>query len=254
MLFQTESTMDIINDNLRISTMTQITKFHSPINLQNLFELFNISDTISYIEYADNIPKGEKKKKINKRKKDDTKKRKFFYNQVTIHVVKHKIVNVKIFNNGGVQMTGLKSKEQGEYVVNILKNLLQQHGLVPNDVSLSPIKIVLINSDFDFGQEINREMLHRLIVEENYYSSFEPIIYPGVNIKYYFNTNNRAGICQCGDICNGKGQNGNCKKITIAVFKSGKIIITGGQSIQQINTAYNFITSFLSENKDLIKI
>ena len=37
------------------------------------------------------------------------------------------------------------------------------------------------------------------------------------------------GICNCKTQCNGKGKNGFCKKITVAVFNSGKIIITGGQ-------------------------
>ena len=69
------------------------------------------------------------------------------------------------------------------------------------------------------------------------YISYEPCIYPGVNIKYFINTNNRCGICECENLCNGKGNgcgDGNCKKVTIAVFKSGKVIITGGQNKDQI--------------------
>ena len=247
--------MDIINDNLRISTMTQIARIQCPINLQDIYDRLNISENITYIEYADTIPKGEKQKKVNKRKKNDTtKKRKFFYNQATIHVVQDKIVNVKIFNNGGIQMTGLKSKNQGSQVLEKIVSELKKYELVPLDVCVKPIKIVLINSDFDIGFEISREILHRLIIDHNYYSSFEPIIYPGVNIKYYFNPLNENGICNCETVCNGKGKDNNCKKTTIAVFKSGKIIITGGQSIQQINTAYHFIDSFISNNKDLIQI
>ena len=42
-------------------------------------------------------------------------------------------------------------------------------------------------------------------------------------------------------IISGKGKNGNCKKITIAVFKSGCAIVTGGQNPKQINIAYDFI-------------
>ena len=74
--------------------------------------------------------------------------------------------------------------------------------------------------------EIDREALHRLIIEKGYYSSYEPCTYPGVNIKYYENPLlNNNGICNCEITCNGKGKNDTCKKIKIAAFKSGKIII-----------------------------
>ena len=54
--------------------------------------------------------------------------------------------------------------------------------------------------------------------------------------------------------CDGKGSNGNCKRITIAVFNSGNIIITGGRSIHQINTAYGFITKIINDNKEMLEV
>ena len=36
--------------------------------------------------------------------------------------------------------------------------------------------------------------------------------------------------------------------------KSGKIIITGGQSDNHIKTAYEFITKFIQDRRDQIKI
>ncbi len=89
------------------------------------------------------------------------------------------------------------------------------------------------------------------------YSSYEPCIYPGVNIKYYMNTNNQNGICCCNSMCNGKGRangDGDCKKVTIAVFKSGKAIITGGQNKQQLETCYQFITNFIDERKEFLEL
>ena len=115
-------------------------------------------------------------------------------------------------------------------------------------------KLVLINSDFDIGFEINREVLHKEIIDSGVYSSYEPCIYPGVNIKYFMNTTNFDGICDCSEMCNGKGRadgDGDCKKVTIAVFKSWKIIITGGQHTDQLETAYRFIKNFIDERKEL---
>ena len=67
------------------------------------------------------------------------------------------------------------------------------------------------------------------------------------------NTRNHSGTCGCSRLCNGKGNgcgDGECKKVTIAVFKSGKIIITGGQNKDQINESYRFITNFIRGRKD----
>ena len=47
-----------------------------------------------------------------------------------------------------------------------------------------------------------------------------------------------------------KGCNGDCKKITIAVFNSGKIIITGGCNYDQCFEAHEFIKKILLEKKD----
>ena len=102
---------------------------------------------------------------------------------------------------------------------------------------------------------INRELLHRLIVDQGYFSSYEPCTYPGVNIKYYHHPlKNNFGICDCDTPCNGKGKDETCKKITIAVFKSGKIIITGGRNKNNISVAHKFITEFIQEYKDQIQL
>jgi TATA-box binding protein (TBP) (component of TFIID and TFIIIB) len=243
-----------VNENLRISTMTLISGIDSNINLSKLYENLETNEHIRYIEYGKNPVKGESIKKIKKPRKK--KEKKFFYNQITLHVFKDKIVNVKIFNNGRIQMTGLKTKEQGIHIVEDLishfKNIPQEKretfldNLCPQ---IRDSKIVLINSDFDAKFKIKREVLHRSIISMGYYSSYEPTIYPGVNIKYYFNDLSENGICKCEGQCNGKG-NQCCKKITIAVFNSGKIIITGGQSYNHLNIAYHFIKGVIDEKKD----
>ena len=247
-----------INKNLRVSTMTLVSKISTNVNLLKLYEHINISDHIKFIEYGDKPIKGEP---YNKKKKKKDKKN-YFYNQITIHVLLDKFVNVKMFNNGRIQMTGLKSKENGINIINILIKEIQKLSeekkseIVDNDIiEILNTDIVLINSDFDIKFKINNEILQRIVIENGYYSSYEPLIYPGVNIKYYFNLERRNnGICNCDRQCDGKGKNGLCKKVTIAVFNSGKIIITGGQKIEHLNTAYDFITNLINERKEEIMI
>jgi TATA-box binding protein (TBP) (component of TFIID and TFIIIB) len=248
-----------IND-LRISTMTQIAEISSKIELTNLYKYLEPTDTIKYISFGSELSKGEVTKKIKKPRKN--KEKKFFYNQITLHIFYEKIVNVKIFNNGRIQMTGLKNNKQG---IEIIKIFLEEVDKLSEEYkseiyeTVNPKftwnKTVLINSDFDINYKIDREALHRSIIEAGYYSSFEPCIYPGVNIKYYYHkSKENNGICNCDKMCNGKGKDDTCKKITIAVFNSGKIIITGGNSMKHIEIAYNFIFTFIESRKDIIQM
>ena len=248
---------------LHVSTQTQIGRINATIELSELAQALQCNGHILYIEHGDAIRKGSDGKK-SARKHKKQKPKKYFYNQVTIHMPREedKRVNMKIFNNGRVQMTGVIKSGQG---LEKVRELVQELNRLSSEYrekifghsevieNVQETETVLINSNFDIGFEIDRESLHRLIIHEGYYSSYEPCTYPGVNIKYYHNPiHNNFGICDCEKPCNGKGKDNTCKKITIAVFKSGKIIITGGRSKENIQTAYKFITEFINENKEQI--
>jgi TATA-box binding protein (TBP) (component of TFIID and TFIIIB) len=241
-------------DDLRISTITAILQISTDIDLKKIYDSVPITAYIPFIEYGhDNPPKGFSKKMLRKKRKKT--KRKMFYNQATVHVFHDgKIMNVKLFNNGKLQITGLKGVNQAPALIQKLIEYFQDLSVLSYDAFLVNHKLVLINSDFDLGFEINREVLHNEMIDAGIYSSYEPCIYPGVNIKYFMNTTQFDGICDCLDMCNGKGRadgDGDCKKVTIAVFKSGKVIITGGQHTNQLETAYRFIRNFIDERKEL---
>tara|TARA_B110000971_G_C20040032_1_gene517463 strand:- start:11873 stop:12793 length:921 start_codon:yes stop_codon:yes gene_type:complete len=271
----TETTLK--TSDLHISAIVQIGKLSSEINLEELVKAIlrhnpvkteeerakctQINKTLLYVELGDmNI--GSNGKKVPKK----IKPKKYFYNQVTLHIYNTKRINTKIFNNGRIQMTGIKLETQGKETIELFLSEVNKFSdeskkLVFGSTvieQVEPIETVLINSDFDIYNEVNRENLHRLIVENGYYSSYEPCTYPGVNIKYYYNAQkNNFGICDCETPCSGKyikGKDDACKKITIAVFKSGKIIITGGRTKGNIDSAYKFITEFIHEHKETIVI
>ena len=276
-------------DSLRVSTMTQIAHISSAINLQLLYDTIEIDpikidpieidpieidtieiDPIKIDPLITYVSLGSSSKGTPKKK--STKKR-YFFNQMTIHLTLDKTINMKLFNNGGIQMTGLKTHTQGRHAIT---RFLQETKTYPPEILrdifptttepvITDMKMVMINSDFDIGYPLHREALHRAIIQAGLYSSFDTSIYPGVNIKYYYHPDKdeepdkepdrkNAGVCQCEGMCTGKGTHGHCKKITIAAFKSGKIIITGGQCDHHIKTAYEFITKFIHERQDQIKI
>ena len=255
----------------KISTITATGGVNSLINLHVLYENVDIGESVGivYIECErgkgdNNAYRGQNLMSKTTKKKKELKR---FDNQVTCIVSVNGVnyVNVKVFKNGRIQMTGLKYVEQGKAIIDcIIDNLKQiyfekgQTNVVGSINSLLNTNYViqLINSDFKVGMEIRRDRLNKIIqVNYSVLSSFEPCIYPGVKIQFFWNkkkTGCHDGICECEGFCDGRG-NSDCKKITIAVFRSGCIIITGAQTLEQINDAYNFICNVIKNHKSDIE-
>ena len=173
---------------LRISTMTATSRFNSEIDLKTLYDKLEINETIIYVEFGNNPIKGESRKKISKKKAI---KKKVFFNQLTILIrIEDTYNNIKLFNNGSISMTGVKSERKAKMAINYLFQLTKDFNLFKSDIepTIEYFNIVLINSDYDIGFELKRSVLHQILVNKyKIFSSFEPCIYPGVNSKFFFN-------------------------------------------------------------------
>ena len=128
-------------------------------------------------------------------------------------------------------------------------------------VKITDINIVNIVSDFNTNFKIKREILYELIrTKYNIISRFDPCIYPGVKNKFYYNNQyldkEFPGKCYCIGKCMGKGDGngeGDCKKITISIFQSGSILITGAKKVDDIQYIRKFLIKIIKENYNLIK-
>lgn len=179
-----------------------------------------------------------------------------FGNQVTLVLAMEGTrVNLKAFRNGRVQLTGVKEVGQGlraiERLVDELRALGGAVAESPLELRAADYRVCLINSDLDVGFPVRRDLLLRCL-RETYAGtacSYEPCIYPGLKIKYMCNAGPKpstsAGACGCsGGPCGGKGDglgDGRCRKVTVAVFQSGKVIITGAQTFGQVDAARRFL-------------
>ena len=279
----------------RISTITCNANIGNNININlgilfdNIKVIENIIEGgvkgIVWVQFMKNgadASKGVYPKKRRKSKKNTMKKNRFD-NQVTI-IYKFSdkyIPNVKIFKNGNIQLTGIKDVNDTEHIVNHIINDISTiyHNIDKNiivnaepnyvlDLKYQNFKIRMINSDFKVysdpelknGFEIRRKEVHKLLINDQHNNkcSFQPGIYQGVKLEYFWNINNKNknGICSCPKYCYGKGtgQNiGECKKVTGALFESGSVLITGGITFEQVNETYKYICDFLVKHKDLIK-
>jgi hypothetical protein len=257
---------------LRISTLVTTGHLGSTINLTKLFE--QIPAFLIPIGYpGEGILKMEHETKVVGHSARDmlTKRRvsvKTFFNQSTLVIRKlragaeseFKEVNMKLFANGGFQMTGVTSEEFSQVV---LRFILDIFNALPEPISGTPLTIKkfaiqLLNSDYKMSALLKRAELHRLLCQQYRLSStFETTIYQGVNTKYYYNeaAPGNKGICMCPRFCNGQGDGakvGECKKITIAAFQTGSIIITGARNKPQLDEAYHFMNEILQTHKDTV--
>jgi TATA-box binding protein (TBP) (component of TFIID and TFIIIB) len=267
----TTSASKFIASPLRISTMTVTANWGTQINLDKLFE--QLKDYFIPIWYPDDgILKFEHKKAIMGASYKDIFTNckvtsKSFFNQSTI-VLRRRVdsgwkeVNMKLFANGGIQMTGVVSEDFAVECVHWLLNIIRQLPESPfkEEPRVQKVTVPLINTDYSIDHEIQQDALHRILVEEyNLFSMLEKTIYQGINTKFFYNTNNSGnGICMCEKSCKGQGNGngeGECKRITMSIFRTGKIIITGARKMEQIETAYNFLNNILKKHysKVLIK-
>jgi hypothetical protein len=290
---------------LRISTMVVTAHLGTSIDLQKMMELFHEravplswpgegflkveykpilsvkpDATAAELQRAKQKAKQQEKIIVGTCSRDELTKRKksknIFFNQSTLVVRRQymksesgnpvfKEVNIKLFKNGGVQMTGIPSdsfaqetlawlaKELGTFSQSVLEGEAKPHRY----------SIQLINSDYQVNGSINRERLHEVLTEQyNLFSLFESTIYQGCDTKYFYNeaapVDAPEGICPCGKtVCLGNGDGrtlGQCKEITISPFHTGSVIITGARRFEQIEKAYVFINKILvKHSREVIK-
>ena len=240
------------------------------------------NNNIIWIQNSSELSKGINPKKIRKSKKDKKKKNRFD-NQITI-LYQFNInyrPNIKIFKNGNIQLTGI-NKLNGDveiianYIINIIKNIYNNDNKNNNNyenetkeeffnkLKYNNFKIRMINSDFktfidpEFKNKfyIRRKEIHNILISDKYKnkSSFQPGIYQGVKLEYYYNPYNSTGNCKCEvHNFNKKDNTSSCKKVTIAIFESGSVLITGGINFDQIEKAYLYITQIIKDNIKIIE-
>jgi TATA-box binding protein (TBP) (component of TFIID and TFIIIB) len=173
---------------------------------------------------------------------------------------KFKETNIKLFKNGGFQMTGISSAEMARAALTQLIALNKDRGIWTSEPHIKTFDVCMMNSDYNVGKAIRRDRLYRILVEKyGLQSTFEPMRYQGVNTKFFWNATRPEsappGICPCPVPCEGDADGsaiGKCKKITISPFRTGSIIITGAKEPRQLMDAYNFMNGILSEHADQV--
>ena len=189
----------------------------SDLSLDLFFELFEPCETFSYAEMLHEglvVSKGSRTIPVKKTKK----KKVYFKNQVTIVSDAHgSNVNVKLFQNGNVLVAGVTSETQASEIVSALKSIVSN--AFETDPQERPLKICMINSGMKLPRTVDPHKLYERLNtrKDGVFAVYEPCIYSGVKIRYFYNEERPGvGTCKCSIPCGGKGKaagEGPCKKV-----------------------------------------
>lgn len=253
---------------ISISTMCASCKLNTRLNIPNIekYLLLNPDDVLTVKKSKEvmrtliavkNKPKRIKKLDTKTKQKDTSKNH--FYNQITVvvRVTNGQVkdlnevpkINMKLFRNGSVQMSGCKSIKNINIALNKLITKLKEvkakieDGKIvektfiddPDNISVKDFKIDMINSNYQVSMQIDRDKLYNLLIKKKIKSSYEPCIRACVIIKYVPTVEN---IEQ--------------KEVSVFIFQKGNIIITGARSQSHVLSAYNYMNEILLTHKDEI--
>ena len=225
---------------ISISTMTVCFNFNQFINLQILKDTLQEKMSVSY-------KPGSRKSKVKKKKGTDS-----FYNSFDIKLtfvdrstepMTFSNVSIFIFPNGKVKAAGIRTINTIKVMVDELIDLIKYVDDYKNLKFLAAenIKIQMICSDFKIkpvkedpdGWCLKQEELKNILVKNGYSATFSALSrYPGINLKH-------PSIIE------------KDKQISLLIFRSGSIIITGAKHAKDIAECYTFITELIANNTQL---
>ena len=190
----------------------------------------------------------------------------FKYGNVTENKTMFKEIHVKIFNTGKLEIPGVLDAKLLDIVKEMILQILQPNIDTPLEfIETDSENNVLINSNFNCGYYINRDILHNILLSDKYNieSAYDPCSYPGVKCKYYFNNNNGFDeTLQKGKILpedralklSELELNKKYTEVSFMMFRTGSCLIVGNCSERILKFVFEFIKKILVEEYKNIQV
>ena len=218
-------------------------------------KLLNIKHYDELIITSINNPKGRVKFKDKRKisiglcKKDITSfrcKRKSAFDNCVAFIMRLNIegifkeYHIKLFNTGKLEIPGVKDGNIFDLIIENLIAMLKPY----IDLYLLPMSDnnmeVLINSNFNCGFYIKRDVLYKILkYEKNISTIYDPCMYPGIQCKYNYEINNENGST-------------THKKVSFMIFRTGSVLIMGKCKEYILFEMYELISKLLVEKYESI--
>lgn len=148
--------------------------------------------------------------------------------------------HIKLFNTGKLEIPGVKDENIFDLIIENLIAMLKPYV----DLYLLPISDnnmeVLINSNFNCGFYIKRDVLYKILkYEKNISTIYDPCMYPGIQCKYNYEINNDDGTS-------------THKKVSFMIFRTGSVLIMGKCKEFILFEMYEVISKLLVEKYESI--
>lgn len=180
-----------------------------------------------------------------------SKKKQAFYN-CFVMILRIKIdelfreFHIKVFNTGKLEIPGVQSEGMFEIVLNHIVNILQPFYLT-HLTYFENSDTVLINSNFNCGFYVNREVLYDILRSKyNIQAIYDPCSYPGIQCKFYYN--NDIGVQTGMQITTeNKDKYKNITEVSFMIFRTGSVLIVGMCDEHILQDIYHFLKALLKE-------
>jgi TATA-box binding protein (TBP) (component of TFIID and TFIIIB) len=205
---------------IKITTITMVSSFIQVVDIQKLRRIFE------HIGEYKLCRKGSKMDGFTWTLKPTT-----FYNQVTLtYHDTYSTKSVKVFPNGSIQVAGCCDLFDCKRIITQLIHMFKVFLDLEVNVPVESFRVVMINSHFSLNYNINLMMVSDWFEKYDaiFKVSFEPDRYSAVKIKFK--------------------PSEDMKEITCSIFSTGKIIITGAETLKEIAFAYNIINQHINDN------
>ena len=178
-----------------------------------------------------------------------SKKKQAFYNCFVI-ILRIKIqdifkeFHVKVFNTGKLEIPGIQSDESFETVLKTIVNTIQPFISIPVTYKKTS-DTVLINSNFNCGFFVNREVLYDILkYKYNIHAIYDPCSYPGIQCKFYYNNDltEQTGRQISKENCENYK---NIVQVSFMIFRTGSVLIVGMCNDDVLLEIYKFLKILL---------
>jgi hypothetical protein len=234
-------------------TIEELDYIKEKLKSENYFEehvITSINNPTGRIKFKDirKVSIGISKKDIMSYR---SKKKSAFYNCFVMIVrilveQTYKEFHVKIFNTGKIEIPGIQSEVVFQMLLKLVITILQPHIPEKLEYNIDSEETVLINSNFNCGFFINREILYDILkFKYNIQSIYDPCSYPGIQCKFYYNPDleNQIG-CQISE--EDKKKYKNMKEVSFMIFRTGSVLIVGRCDESVLMIIYEFLKIILN--------